>query len=362
MDKTVAPDSVNVAILTIQPRATEAETKAYADSLVKILNGGAKFAEIAGQYSMDQFAKTGGEVGWMTEAGALQMVNNEFKNTVFSIPVGQSAVVKSNANVHIVKVSEKTNSVVKYKIADIEYTVTPSSATRNTLYTNLNSYIATNNTIEKLEKSAKESEFDLVLNARIFTSDVQVGAVGGARQVVRWAFNGKKGQISDIIECANHFVIAANKGIFPQGYQSLASVEPQLKSILAAKKKGEEIANNLKAKNYTSISDYASAMDREVDTVRFILMNTPYITNIGFEPKLNAYINYSPLNKVSEPIVGENGVYVFEVINRTNSEVPYDQKKEISKLESESNYRIGGMAMRVLQDKAKIKDNRVRFY
>jgi peptidyl-prolyl cis-trans isomerase D len=362
MDKTVAPDSVNIQILTVAARATPEGTKAYADSLTKVLNGGADFAEIVRQYSIDQFAQKEGELGWITEAGAVQILNEEFKKTAFSLPVGQCAAVKSNMGYHIFKISERTANVPKYKLADIEYTVTPSSSTRSNLYNALNQYIVTNNSIEKLENSAKERGYDLVKDAHIFATDQQIGAVSGARQVVRWVFNGKKGQISDILECDNKFVVAANKGISPEGYQSPASVAPQLKAFLTAKKKGEEIAADLKTKNLTSIDAYADEMGEIPDTVRFISMGTSRITNIGYEPKLNALITYSPLNQVSEPVVGDNGVYVFEVINRTANPATFDDKRERDMLQMNNQYRIGGMAMRHLQDKAKIVDNRVRFF
>jgi peptidyl-prolyl cis-trans isomerase D len=362
MDKTVASDSVNIQILTVAARASQESTKAYADSLTKALNDGADFVETVSQHSIDQFAQKGGELGWITEADAVQILNEEFRKTSFSLPVGQCAVVKSNMGYHIVKVSEKTANVQKYKVADIEYTVTPSSVTRNNLNNALSQFVANNNSIEKLESSAQENGYDLVKNIPVFAVDQQIGAVSGARQVIRWVFNGKKGQISEIFECDNKFVVAANKGISPAGYQSLASVTPQLKSYLVAKKKGEEIAAGLKAKNLTSINAYAEAMETTPDTVRFITMATPRITGIGFEPKLNAFITYSPLNQVSEPIVGENGVYVFEVINRTASPATFDEKKEREMLQMNNQYRINGMALRNLQDKAKIIDNRVRFF
>jgi peptidyl-prolyl cis-trans isomerase D len=362
MDKTVAPDSVNIKIMTVAAGASQESTKAYVDSLTKVLNDGADFTEIASQYSTDQFAQNGGDLGWITDAGALQMLNDEFRKTVFSLPVGQSATVKSNMGYHIVKVTERTANVQKYKIADIEYTVTPSSVTRSGLYNALSQFIATNNSIEKLENAARESGYELVKNAQIFTTDQQIGLISGARQVVRWVFNGKKGQISDIFECDDKFVVAANKGIIAEGYQSLAAVTPQLRSNLAAQKKGEEIAAELKAKNLTSINAYADAMEAIPDTVRFITMGTSRITNIGYEPKLNALVTCSPLNQVSEPIVGDNGVYVFEVVNRTTSPATFDEERERNMLQMNNQYRISGMALRNLQNKAKIVDNRVRFF
>lgn len=362
VDKTEAPDSVFVLEMMLASRATEAESRAYADSVLNAINGGADFVELVKQHSVDQMAENGGEIGWLTEAGALQGINEEFKKTAFSLPVGQSAIVKSTYGLHIVKVTNRTQNVPKYKLADIVYTVTPSSATRSQLYNALNQFIASNNSVEKIEAAAKENGYSLISNARVYSTDMTLGSITNARQVIRWAFNNKKGEISEINECDDKFVVATHKGRLPEGYQSLATVTPQLKAELATIKKGEEIAANLKSKNLSSIPAYANAMNTNPDTVKFITMGTSRITNIGIEPKLNALISAAPLNQVSEPVAGNNGVYVFEVINRTDNNNAYDEKQQISMLEANNAYRISGFLFRYLQQNAEIEDNRIRFY
>ena len=362
VEKTEAPDSVFVQEMLLASRATDAATRAYADSILNAIKGGADFSELVQLYSIDQLAQNNGEIGWVTEAGALQGLNEEFRKTVFSLPVGQSAIVKSNNGFHIVKVTNKTNNVPKYKIADIVYTVTPSSATRSLLYNSLNQFIANNNSVEKIAAAAADNGYNLVPNVYVYSTDMTVGSVTGARQVVRWAFNSKKNDISEINECDDKFVVATHKGRIPKGFQSLESVAPQLKAELAAKKKGEEIAANLKSKNLSSITAYANAMEANPDTVRFITMATSRITNIGIEPKLNALISLAPMNKVSEPVAGNNGVYVFEVINRTSNNETYDQERQISMLNMNNSYRIGNMVFRYIQQNADIEDNRYRFF
>ena len=364
VEKTENADSVFVFEILLAPRATEPETKAYADSVLNVINEGADFSEIAQQYSIDQGAQNGGEMGWITESVALQMINEEFKKTVFSLPAGKSAIVKSNYGLHIVKVTERTKNVPKYKVADMVYTVTPSSATRSQLYNALNRFIGEYNTVEKIEESAREFGYALMPNVRVYSTDNMVGSVASARQVVRWAFNNKKGDVSEIMECDNSFIVATHKGRLPEGYQSLASVTPQLKSELAARKKGEEMAARLKSKNLSTLSDYAEEMGARPDTVKFITMATSRLTGIGPEPKLNALITLSPLNKVSEPVVGNSGIYIFEVTNRSDSPdaITYDKENQIRMMEDNNAYRIGGLAFRFMQQNAKIEDNRIRFY
>ena len=120
VDKTVAPDSVKVSHIMLAGKS-EAETTALADSLMGALKGGANFAELAKKYSADQAAENGGELGWFTEVTALRGVNDDFKKAVFSTPLNEVAVVKSLYGTHLVKVTEKTGNVEKYKIAEYRH-------------------------------------------------------------------------------------------------------------------------------------------------------------------------------------------------------------------------------------------------
>ncbi|MDR2472837.1 MAG: SurA N-terminal domain-containing protein, partial [Tannerella sp.] len=68
VDKTVAPDSVHVFVLSLAPRATEAETRIYADSLLATIQTDDDFNAAIQAHSVDQFKEKGGEFGWLTEA------------------------------------------------------------------------------------------------------------------------------------------------------------------------------------------------------------------------------------------------------------------------------------------------------
>ena len=345
-----------------EPKAKEAATKAYADSLIAVIKGGRRFADVARIDDIDQYKENGGQGGWLRELDALQGGGDDFKKAVFSMAVNQPTLVKMrDGGTCIVQVSERTEMIDKYKIAYILSTVRPSSATYSKIYNELNQFIATNQTIDAIEKSAREAGYDLMQNVRVQVSDPVIGTVEKSRQVVRWLFNNEE-KISEIFECGDRYVVAMNKGKQPEGYQPQASVAPMLKSEIAAKKKGEELAASLKARNLTSIDAYAQAMNANVDTVKFVTMGTSRITNIGVEPKLNAYIAAAQMRKVSEPIVGEKGVYVLDVYNRTKRPDAYDEKTQRKMLVSNTAYRMGSLLMRSITDEAKVEDNRVRFY
>ena len=270
--------------------------------------------------------------------------------------------VKSLYGTHLVKVTEKTANVNKYKVADIDMTVSPSSKTYSNIYNELNQFISKNNDLAKLDDAAKEAGYNLISGVTVTADNQTLGSIKNSRPVIRWAFQNDKGKISEIFECDDKFVIAGIEGTLKEGYRSLASLTPTLRAEIAAQKKGEKISADLKAKNLTSVESYADAMGSRVDSVKFINFGTRRIAGIGVEPKLNAMVSVAEVGQVSEPVAGNNGVYVFKVYDRNKDAKEYNEADEIKTLDASNAYRFGFQAIQSLVNKADVEDNRIRFF
>lgn len=359
--KTEAPDSVKVSHIMLAGKS-EAETKTLADSLMTALKNGSDFAELAKKYSADQAAENGDELGWFTEVTALRGVNEDFKNAVFSSPLNKVTIVKSMYGTHLVKVTEQTKKVTKYKVADIDMAVSPSSKTYSNIYNELNQFISKNQDINKLDEAAKEAGYSIVTNQTVTADNQMLGMIKNSRPVIRWAFQNEKGSISEIFECDDKFVIAAIESTLEEGYRPVQLVASSLKSELIAKKKGEKIAADLTAKNLTSVEAYAEAMGANVDSVKFVSFGTRRISGIGVEPNLNAAVSMATVDQVSQPVKGNNGVYVFKVYERNKENKEYDEASQLRTIDATNSYRISYQAIQSLINKADIEDNRIRFY
>ncbi|MCB0483986.1 MAG: peptidylprolyl isomerase, partial [Flavobacteriales bacterium] len=86
------------------------------------------------------------------------------------------------------------------------------------------------------------------------------------------------------------------------------------------------------------------------------------VNGIGPEPKVQGVLFALPKGKVSQAIVGENGVYVVEVleIREPSGEADYAALKDqiASQMESRSNYEV----FEALKEKLGVEDNRSKFY
>lgn len=361
VDKTSAPDSVKVSHIMLAGKS-EAEIKTLADSLMNVLKNGGDFAELAKTYSADQAAEKGGELGWFTEATALRGVNEDFKKAVFSTSVNDIALVKSMYGTHLVKVTEKTGNVSKYKVADIDMTVSPSSKTYSNIYNELNQFVSKNSDVTKMDEAAKEAGYNVIADVTVTGADQALGTIKNSRPVIRWAFQNDKGKISEIFECDDKFVIAAVQGTLPEGYRPVDAVAPALRAELVALKKGDKIAEELAAKNLTSLDAYAQAMGASTDSVKFISFGTRRIAGIGVEPNLNAAVSLAQVNQLSAPVKGNNGVYVFNVYEKNKDNKTYNEADQIRSMDANNAYRFQVQAIQSLVNKAEIEDNRIRFY
>lgn len=362
MGKIMAPDSVKARHIVL-PLQDEANALALTDSLINVLNNGGDFTALAQEFSIDQStAAKGGDLGWFTEVAALNGIGQEFKNACFSAKGNSYFTVRSDYVIQIVQVTGRTKDVPKVNVAAFVMNVLPSSETFNSLYNEVNQCLANSTDLEKFETNATEKGYQLLIDKSLTPSDYSLGTVRDARQVIKWAFNNKKGSVSEIFEIDNKFIAAAVVNIYPRGYASLEQVEPVLREELLSEKKSQIIIDDLKAKNLTSIDAYAQAMNSAIDTAKYVTFNTRRITGIGEEPALCGLVPYAAENQVSSPVKGANGVYVFSVLSKTASDKPFDAKTEQANIDNMTTYRIPYQTMEVLRRKADVIDNRIAFF
>jgi peptidyl-prolyl cis-trans isomerase D len=94
-------------LIKVAPNAdpqADAAAKAKAEGILKQIQGGANFADLAKKYSDDPGSKdTGGELGFSQRG---RMVP-QFDNAIFTQKIGDTQIVKSQFGYHIVQVEER---------------------------------------------------------------------------------------------------------------------------------------------------------------------------------------------------------------------------------------------------------------
>jgi peptidyl-prolyl cis-trans isomerase D len=359
----IAPDSVKFNAIMLPISISEAQTKQLADSLIQVVKGGTSFADMATSISGGQ---TNGEFGWATEGQLSAQVDALFKDEVFGAPVNTPFLAKSAMGTFLVQVTEKTQAVKKYKIANLQIRVTPSQDTKTRLYNELSQFISTNHSLAALKENAGKEGFTIQTDMEVTKDQINIAGIQSTRPLIQWAFNNKKGAISDIYEVQNgeYFVVAAVENQLPAGYRSLASVSDVLKRELINGKKGEKLITDLKAKNLNSLEQYAEVMNAPIDSVKYVTFATPTITGIGQEPVLNVEAPLAQVNQLAGPFAGNNKVYVLTVTNKRESETPYNAELQKKQAQMQNTYRMYQLVQspELLRENAKIDNNFSRFF
>lgn len=355
------PDSVKVSQIYIADKGESGNH--LADSLLNVLktNKKADFAALAAQYSQDQTAAQGGDMGWFREVDAFAGMGKEFTDACFSAKKNAYVKVASNYGLHIIKVTDMTKAVKKSKIAQLVMPVTPSSKTFSAAYNKLNQVVAANQETESFVKAAREAGYTVQYAPVIRKTDYTIGNVASMRQAVRFVHNNKVGDVSTIFENSNNqYMVVAIESANDGEYRSFESVQSQLARELINKQKAAAIISGLK--DAADVKTIAAENGMRNDTIDLLSFSARRIAGLGDEPALLAAVLSAPMNEVSKPVAGNNGVYVFTVFSDVNGTASFDETTEKLAMTANDSYRVMYQAMQAVRDAADVEDSRIRFY
>ena len=342
-----APDSIQVRMVSFQTGDTRI------DSVYNVLRNGGDFASLGNDLMK-------AEDVWITES-MMGEVGRAFIEDVFS---ADDNYFKSESlgGSHIVQVTRRTAPVAKAKVAAVTISVDPSNDTYNGLHHGLIAYVTTNNEAKAFADSAQVAGYSL-MNADCSAEDIAIPGIQDGRQIVRWAFNAKKNEISEIFTIGDRFVVAALNDITPAGYTPMKDLEAMLTMRVRNDKKAAIISEKLAAVTPAEMSAYAAAVNAaSVDTAKFVTFSSPSISGLGYEPAVAGVAPSMEKGKISAPIKGNRGVYVLQVVNVNESAKPYDEAAEIARLDRQYTNLVNSRLMQVLRDKADIENTLIRFF
>jgi parvulin-like peptidyl-prolyl isomerase len=127
--------------------------------------------------------------------------------------------------------------------------------------------------------------------------------------------------------------------------------------------KSKKLAEELKNSQAKSLEDLASKFNTKVQDVSGVTFSSTSVNNLGFEPKVVAAATSLEMNKISEPVEGINGVYIIKVTLVTEEPVSKEMLAiNKNRLNSTYQMRANYESMQALEDIAKIKDHRSKFF
>lgn len=303
-EKISAPDSIQFVVTPTTPETL--------DSLLTVVKAG----------DMDESAT------WITDLGVFaQGVSEELRNFIWNAPVGAVQTYDNFGTELIIKVTNRTANVDKYKVALYAERINASSKTHHDLYAQLNSFINKNATIADIEANALDNGFH-VSKTTVSNEAYAIDNVKDCREYVREIFDkdNKTGKILEIKELTNYILVACIDSDIKEGYLSLddEQVKAQIAQKLLPAKKVEYLMNSFANVADKTLEGYAAAVDATVQETSHVSFNTEYISGMGVDPVVNAVAANTPEGTVTAPIAGKNGVYVLQATGKTAKELEYD--------------------------------------
>ena len=363
MSKQQLPDSVQYRVIQVAANTVD-EAKTKADSIHGALAGGADFEAIAKKYGQT------GEKAWMTTrqyefAQTMDKDNKAFINTLNTAAVNSLTELQLGQGYVILQVCDRKGMIDKYTAAVIKKTIDFSQATYRTAYNKFSSFVSANQTSADLLKNAARSGYKVQELKDVTTASHYVANIHATRDALKWIFDSKEGEVSPLYECGdnNHLLVVVLDKIHRIGYRDLT--DPQVKEMVKAEvikdKKAEMIESKLSG--VKSIAA-AKAKGGKVSSVNQITFAAPvFVAATGAsEPALSGAVSATKKGAfVAHAVKGNAGVYLFQVTNKANRPVKFDEKAQEQKCRQKS-MQYAGNFMNELYLNAHVVDNRYLFF
>lgn len=363
VSKQQLPDSVQYRQIQVGG-ATAQEAATRADSIYKALSAGADFEVLAKKYGQT------GEKTWLTtrQYQSAPSLDKDTKGYLYSLNTMSVNEVKNIALTQgnlIVQVLDRRAMINKYVAAVVKKNITFSRDTYSAAYNKFSAFISANPTAEAIVKNAQKAGYTVQERKDVTTAEHNLAGVRSTRDAMRWLFDAKAGDVSSMYECGDndHMLLVILDKVNPVGFRSLddAQVKEFIKSEVMKDKKAEMLMAKVEGVKDLNAAKAKGAVVSEVNQVTFA--SPVFISATGAsEQALSGAVAAVAKGKFSpKPVKGNAGVYLFQVVNKTQRPGKFDAKVEEQRLRQKE-MQMASNSMNELYLKANVVDKRYLFF
>ena len=366
-EKKDMPDSISVKHILVQingksiPDINRAQE--IADSLKTLIEKGADFADLVVNYSSDKTSlPKGGDLGAFAE-GQRAFGIFPYKEMVDE-KVNTVKELKTQYGVHLLVKTAQTELVPKVQVAVLARNIVPSSETYQFVYAKASKFAGENHKQKDFEAAIQKEKLLKKVAPRLNENETFIAGLQSPREMIRWAFNAEQGDVSQVYELGNRYVVACLTSIREKGTAPFDQVKEEIRFFVAKDKKAEFLQKEMAKLMPTDLNTAAGKLNTTVNEARNVSFSSNQVEGLGFEPALIASAVSTEKNKVEGPVKGNNGVYLYEVTIITSAMdiSKVDLKPEINKLSGDLQQRAIYQIINALKESTTIVDKRVKFY
>jgi peptidyl-prolyl cis-trans isomerase D len=281
------------------------------------------------------------------------------------VPRNKYFKVGGNYGVHVAQVTERSAEYKKVKLAVVEKIAEAGKITIQNLFTQANELASLSfNNYDKFIQLSNEKGYIRVPAYKIRESDKAVSTFANARELVRWVYEAKNHEVSATLNLNNeYFLVAAVTEIREEGIAPFEQVRVEVEQIVRREKQAEVYAQRIKEaiNGASDLEAVAEKLNVAVEKALDVSFGNPSITGIGAEPKLEGAIAGVPVNTLSGPVKGINGVYAFTVDTRETGSAYTEEDEKMYRRLDYSQYRMFDF-ISVLEKAKNVEDWRFRYF
>ncbi|MEO8211400.1 MAG: peptidylprolyl isomerase, partial [bacterium] len=359
-DERFTSDSVKARHILIKIENNDtARAMATADSLKNAIKKGSKFDALAKIYSTDQgSAIKGGDLGWFRQG----MMVQPFNDASFNGKKGDLPIVISQFGVHLIEIQDKGTPSKQIQVATIERKLAPSDKTYELVYNKASEFIFKNNTGAAFDSAIVKQNLNKRITDNLRESDKSIPGLDQPRELIRWAYTAKKGDLSKVYTFGDKNVIGHLVDIREKGFLPLDAVKEQVTAEVRKQKKADLLVEKFNKANATSIDAIAQKLNVTASDAENIMMSNSYIPGIGNEPIVVGQIFAMKPGQLSKPMKGETAVCVVLLKDIKNLATTTDYAPNAKQMADQRKQRGDYEVFNALKEKANVEDYRGKFY
>lgn len=340
--------------------AGKATVKAEAERVLADIKANDNFEISARQYGQDGTAQNGGDLGWFAKEDFVEPFANAVyaANSVGLLP----NVVETEYGYHIIKVTELPQSTYT-KLAVLELELVASDVTRNDAFRNADAFAAESGNRNEFTENATENGYRILQANNVDATSRNINNITNAREVVIWAFSDASvGEVSPVFELENAYVVASLVSRKEEGDASLDDVKDQVRQLVMNEKKAEMIKEKLAGK--TTLEEMKAVFpDASINEAPGLRLSVSVVPGVGFAPRLiGSIFGLQSSGQLTKPVQEDIGVLVARLNSLTPSSEIGDYTSYQAQLSQSGSQRMTYQIMMALQDLAKVKDYRYKFF
>ncbi len=341
------------------------EIRKKAEDVLNKAKHGAKFEDLAKQYSEDVTKDKGGDLGWIVQAQTVP----EFEKIAFSLPNGAiSDLVKTQYGFHIIKVLEHENARTQ-SFDEVRPSILPilSQEKKERVLSEEASQIAAavrKSTRGSLDEIAKQFNMTVHETPPITATDT-VPELGNAPELGQTISRLRPGELSSPIRTDRGYVVLTVKEIQPGHPATLAELRDKVaadlkrdKAVDLAKTRAEELAK--RGQSGEPLAAAAKALGLEARTSE-AFPRTGSVPNVGSARRLSAAFTL-PVGQTGPPLFLDSNWIVYRVVERAEvkPEELAKQRKEIEQQVLQSKREIAYETFRSALEERMRRDGKLR--